>query len=45
MRSNIVYGYFEDKEHIYKYKEIYKDKKNKENLDNITQDVEIFTEI
>ena len=37
-----LYGYFEDKENIFKYKEIYKDKKDKENLDNITQDVEIY---
>ena len=37
-----LYGYFEDKENIFKYKEIYKDKKKKENLDNITQDVEIY---
>ena len=37
-----LYGYFEDKEKISKYKEIYKDKKKKENLDNITQDVEIY---
>ena len=37
-----LYGYFEDKENIFKYKEIYKDKKEKENLDNITQDVEIY---
>jgi serine/threonine protein kinase len=34
-----LYGYFEDKENIIKYKEIYKDK---ENLDNITQYVEIY---
>jgi len=37
-----LYGYFEDKENIFKYKEIYKDKKEKENLDNMTQDVEIY---
>ena len=37
-----LYGYFEDKENIFKYKEIYKDKKKKMNLDNITQDVEIY---
>jgi len=37
-----LYGYFEGKENIFKYKEIYKDKKNKENLDNITQDVQIY---
>ena len=37
-----LYGYFEDKENIFKYKEIYKDKKKKENLDNITQDVKIY---
>jgi len=37
-----LYGYFEDKENIFKYKEIYKDKKKKDNLDNITQDVEIY---
>ena len=37
-----LYGYFEDKENINKYKEIYKDKNNEENLDNLTQDVEIY---
>ena len=37
-----LYGYFEDIENIFKYKEIYKDKKNKENLDNIKHDVEIY---
>ena len=37
-----LYGYFEDKENIFKYKEIYKDKKEIENLDNMTQDVEIY---
>ena len=37
-----LYGYFEDKENIFKYKEIYKDKKKKDNLDNLTQDVEIY---
>ena len=38
-----LYGYFEDKENIFKYKEVYKNKKkNKENLDNITQDLEIY---
>jgi len=37
-----LHGIFEDKENIDKYKEIYKDKKKKENLDNIKQDVEIY---
>ena len=37
-----LYGYFEDKENIDKYKEIYKDRKKKENLDNITQNIEIY---
>jgi len=37
-----LYGYFEDKENINKYKEIYKDKNNEENLDNLTQDIEIY---
>ena len=34
-----LYGFFKGKEKIFKYKEIYKDK---ENLDNITQYVEIY---
>ena len=37
-----LYGYFEDKENIFKFKEIYKDKKKKDNLDNLAQDVEIY---
>ena len=37
-----LYGYFEDKENIFKFKEIYKDKKKKDNLDNLFQNVEIY---
>ena len=38
-----LYGYFEDKEKLYKYKEIYKNKKNKkEYLDSLTGDIEIY---
>ena len=42
--ENIIklYGYFEDRENINKYKEIYKDKKNKNDLDKINGDISIF---
>ena len=42
--GNIIklYGYFEDKEKIKKYKEIYKDKKNKNDLDKIKEDIDIY---
>ena len=37
-----LYGYFYDKENINKYKEIYKDKKNKNDLDKLNEDISIY---
>ena len=43
-QENIIklYGYFEDKENLNKYKEIYNDKMNKNDLNKLKEDITVF---
>ena len=43
-QENIIklYGYFEDKESLNKYKEIYKDKKDKNELNKLKDNIEVY---